>query len=104
MAASKHLKQHFVVGKIYEWNPKPKDKENKYRRTYELAFSVHLGEQKDIWSINTKLHKILPGQTIVVLEVLKEIDKNIDAKVLTDDGVVGWIRVGYKNDWDLVSK
>ena len=88
---------------MYEWQPKPKGKEV-YKRTYELAFSVHLGEQKDIWSIHTKLHKIYPGQTIVVLEVPPKEGREVDAKVLTDDGVVGWIRVGYKNDWDLVGE
>lgn len=79
---------HFSVGKIYVWN---------YENTHgTISYIVYVGNHYNMFEEKSKVAFIEKGDTIVVLELCQDTPSQSliqDIKVLTNKGIVGWIRV-----------
>ena len=90
---------HFSVGKIYVWN---------YENTHgTISYIVYVGNHYNMFEEKSKVAFIEKGDTVVILELyaLNSANNLIqDIKVLTNKGIVGWIRVHkyHLYQWKLV--
>ena len=85
------------VGELYKWEPL------NWEYASSQTYTIFLGNRENIFSDGH--HLLDKGGIVCVLEIALGDKFSVDYRVLTLDGIIGWVRISHSflGDWVQIS-